>query len=129
MTGSSNPQDLTMNGDKVVTATFDNGCPVAMVTVGSMLAPHVHFLRMYRDEIVLKSVFRNHFEWLLARYYQFTPYMVRKMDESTIYEKFVKYILAYPFIFLAKRAVSTAQVIRGVKSFGSSMSKRINFTR
>jgi subtilisin family serine protease len=130
LAGSTSPSSVTMNGDKAVIATFEREiCIVAMVTVGSMLAPHVHFLRTYRDEIVLKSVFRNHFEGLLARYYQFTPYVVRKMDESTVYEKFVKYILAYPFVFLAKRAVSTAQAIRGVKSFGSGLSKRTNFTR
>jgi len=126
--GSTNPDSVTMDGDKVVTATFRD-CPIAIVAVGTMLAPHIAFLRMFRDEIVLKSVFRNHFEGLLARYYQFTPYVVRNMDESTIYEKFMKYVLVYPSVFLAKRAVLTVQVIRGVKRFGSGMSTRTNFTR
>jgi subtilisin family serine protease len=113
LTGSANPVNITMDDDKVVDATFERTpCFVAMVTLGSMIIPHVQFLRVYRDEVILKSVLKNLFEQLLDRYYQFSPYVVRKMDESTIYERFVKYILVYPFIFLAKRAVLTAQVFR-----------------
>jgi hypothetical protein len=129
LTGSTNPNSIIMNGDKVVTAFFKKKCPIAMVTIGSILVPHVNFLRMYRDEIVLKSVFRNHFEKLLAWYYQLTPYVVRKMDESTIYEKFVKYIFVYPFVFLAKIAVLSAQVILGVKIPGLGIFTRTKFTR
>jgi hypothetical protein len=84
-------------------ATF-TACPIARAGLDSILAPHILFLRMYRDEVILKPVFKNHFEQLLAKYYQFTPHVVKKMDESKLYEKFVKYALAYPFVFFAKRA-------------------------
>jgi len=79
-------------------------CPCAIVTAvsGSALFSHVEFLRVFRDEIVLKSVFRNHFERLLARYYRLTPHVVKKMKEFSLFRKFVKYGLAYPFIMWAK---------------------------
>ncbi len=128
MTGNTNPDNITVDGDKIVTATFTT-CPVARIGVSSILAPTVTFLRLYRDEVVLKSVFRNHFEQLLARYYQFTPYVVRKMDESKIYEKIVKYALVFPFIFLAKRAALTAQTISGIKSIGLGTTTRTDITR
>ena len=129
LTGNTNPDNITMDGNKEVTASFASACPIARASFGSILAPHVIFLRMYRDEIVLKSVFRNHFEQLLARYYQFTPYVVRKMDESKIYEKFVKYTLVFPFVIFAKRAILAAQTFSGVKIIRSAMSTRTNFTR
>ena len=84
---------------------------------------------MYRDEVVLKSVFRDHFERILDRYYRFTPRVVWKMDESSLYEKFVKYFLAYPFVFFAERAASTALIIRGLKVFDAGMHIRTGFNR
>lgn len=114
LTGNANPNNITMNGNKSVTATFKK-CPIAIVTAGTMLASHANFLRMYRDEVVLKSVFRALFDRILERYYQFSPSVVRKMNESSLYEKFVKYVVAYPFVFCAKGAVIIVQGIHGLK--------------
>jgi M6 family metalloprotease-like protein len=115
LSGSTNSNSIIMNGNKSVTATF-RPCLIAMVTAGTMLASHVNFLRMYRDEIVLKSVFKSPFERLLRLYFKFTPHFVRKMNESPLYEKIVKYVIVYPFIFCAKGAVKIAQGIRGLNS-------------
>jgi len=108
LTGSTNPDSITMDGDKVVTASFSR-CIIATAALGSMLIPHVQFLRVYRDEIVLESVFKNHFERLLDRYYQFSPYVVKKMQEGALYKKFVKYLIAYPFVFCTKGAALCAR--------------------
>lgn len=108
LSGNTNPDSITMDGDKTVTAKFTN-CMIARATVGSILVSQVNFLRMYRDEVVLKSVFRALFDRILDRYYQFSPCVVQKMNESSLYEKYVKYIVAYPFVFLAKIAVLTAR--------------------
>jgi hypothetical protein len=96
----------------------NNTCFAAVLSVGSILAPHVAFLRMFRDDIVLKSVFAKHFEWLLTRYYQFTPYVLRKMDKNSLYEKYVKYLIVYPFVFTAELSIRAAQSISGVIYFG-----------
>ena len=108
LTGRTNPDNITMDGDKFVTAIFEK-CFISMVTAGSMLASHVNFLRMYRDEVILKSVFKTQFERLLTRYYKFTPYVVRKMNESPLYEKLVKYVIAFPFVLGTKVAVLSMQ--------------------
>ena len=128
LTGSANPDTITMDRDKTVTATFSR-CPIAIVTLGSMLVPFVQFLRVFRDEIILKSVFKNHFEGLLDRYYQFSPYVVKKMEESSLYKKFVKYFIAYPFVLCAKGAALATHAIRGLKEFGFETHTRTNFTR
>ncbi len=119
LTGSTNPNNITMDEGKTVTATFSQRCPIAIVTLGSMLVPFAQFLRVFRDEIVLKSVFKNHFERLLDRYYRFSPYVVKKMEESSLYKKFLKYLIVYPFIFYAKGAALSMCAIRGFKEFGS----------
>jgi hypothetical protein len=118
LTGNANPNNITMNGNKSVTARFEYSCPIRYVTTGSMLASTVSFLRMYRDEVVMKSVFRTQFERLLNRYYQFTPYVVRKMNESPLYERFVKYFIAFPFVLGAKVAVLSAQASCRLMNFG-----------
>jgi len=116
LTGSTNPVNITMNADKFVKAKFER-CFVRILTTGSVLASHVNFLRMYRDEVVLKSVFKTQFERLLTRYYQFTPYVVRKMNESPLYEKLVKYFIAFPFVLSAKVAVLSAQASSRLMNF------------
>ncbi len=119
LTGNTNPDNITMDADKFVTAKFEY-CFLRILTTGSMLASHVNFLRMYRDEVVLKSVFRAQFERLLTRYYQFTPYVVRKMNESPLYEKLVKYFIAFPFVLSAKVAVLSAQASCRLMNFDFS---------
>jgi V8-like Glu-specific endopeptidase len=114
LSGDTNPDSLTMDSDKTVTAKFTN-CMITGAVVGSMLVSQVNFLRMYRDEVVSKSVFRAFFDQILERYYQFSPSVVQKMNESSLYEKFVKYVVAYPFIFCAKGAVIIFQGIRGLE--------------
>lgn len=83
-------------------------CPIAKTVSGSsLLAMHAYlqFLRVFRDEIVLKSMFKPSFERILDRYYQFTPTINRKMETSSIFRKFVK-CAVYPFIVYAKGAAS-----------------------
>ena len=124
--GSANPIDITMDDDKVVDATFEYDCFVAMVAIGSMVVPHVQFLRAYRDEIILKSVFKNRFEQLLDRYYQFSPRVVKKMEVSSIYKRFVKYLIAFPFVLSMKAVTFSIHSIRMPIS-GSEMYKNANF--
>jgi M6 family metalloprotease-like protein/uncharacterized repeat protein (TIGR02543 family) len=117
LSGNTNPDSVTMDGDKTVTAKFSalSRCMIAGAVAGSMLVSQVNFLRMYRDEVVMKSVFRALFDRILESYYQFSPSVVRKMNESSLYEKFVKYVVAYPFVFYAKGVVTIVQGIHGLK--------------
>lgn len=86
-------------------------CPIAKTvsssTLPAMLAT-LQFLRQFRDEVVLKSIFKTPFESILNRYYQFTPAINRKMENSSIFRKFVKG-LVYPFVISAKGVTSVAR--------------------
>ena len=131
LTGSANPINITIDDDKVVDATFELTpiCFVAMVTLGSMIIPYVQFLRVYRDEIILKSVFKNRFEQLLDRYYQFSPYVVKKMEVSSMSKRFVKYLIAFPFVFCMKALTLSINSIRVPNKSGSETYKNANFNR
>ena len=89
-------------------------CPIAMATFGSMLVPHVQFLREFRDEIVLKSMFKTLFERLLDRYYQLSPTIARKMEEIPLFRRFVKYSIVYPFVMCTKAVAFIALAIRAL---------------
>ena len=83
-------------------------CPIAAtVSVSTLQVMHanIQFLRVFRDEIVLKSMFKTSFEEILDRYYQFTPTINRRMETSPTFRKMVKSIV-YPFIVSAKWAAS-----------------------
>jgi uncharacterized repeat protein (TIGR02543 family) len=97
LTGTSSSSNITMNDNKNVTARFTN-CVITAVTLGSILVPQVQFLRVYRDEIVLKSMFKKLYVKLLERYYQYSPYIVTMTKKLDKYGKFIKYFVAYPLI-------------------------------
>jgi len=130
LTGNNNPDNITMNENKVVTATFVERtriCAIALVTAGTMLLPHVNFLRAYRDETVLKSVFSKQFNWILDYYYKFSPRVVFKMKKSPLHKKLLKYFFAYPFVLITKRVISAAQAIQKVTQFRFSSPKNPTF--
>jgi hypothetical protein len=88
----------------------DGTCPIARtVAVSSLLVMHanIQFLRVFRDEIVLKSMFKASFEQILDRYYQFTPTIVKKMETSPTFRNMVKCVV-YPFIVSTKWVASIA---------------------
>ena len=110
VTGTTNPVSITMDEDKAVTATFSN-CTMAILAVGSTLLPHIDYLRVFRDQIVMKSVFKPHFQRLLDRYYRVSPHVVMKMDKSLWYRNSVKYFLVFPFVFLTKVMATSYRVL------------------
>lgn len=98
-------------------AVKDDGiCFVKKALTGSMLVPQVQSLRMFRDEIVMKSVFRDHFKLLLKRYYQYSPSVVKKMEESPRYKTLIKYFIAFPFVLVAKVIMSSTRTLAHGKS-------------
>lgn len=90
-------------------------CLIATVASGSKLNLQVQFLRHFRDEVVLKSKFKNLFKRLEDFYYQFSPYIVRKMEEIPHFNKFIKYIVVYPFVSSAKAIASIVLAVRDIK--------------
>ena len=77
-------------------------CFIAMIANGSRLDPHVQFLREFRDEIVLKSIFKRPFKWILKAYYTFSPPVARKMQEISLLKEVLKYSVVYPFVYCTK---------------------------
>lgn len=90
-------------------------CLIATAAFGSRLDPHVQFLREFRDETVLKSVFRIAFESVLDCYYKLSPPVARKMDQISLFRGFVKYSIVYPFVMCAKAVSSLALAIRRIR--------------
>lgn len=86
-------------------------CLIAQaVSVSSLPVMHAYlqFLRVYRDEIVLKSAFKDSFEQILDRYYRLTPSIHRRMETSPTFRNIVK-CAVYHFIFSTKLAASITQ--------------------
>lgn len=81
-----------------VPARANGCCLIAAVAGGSTLNPQVQFLRQFRDEVVLESKFKNLFKRLEDFYYKFSPSIVRKMEEIPHLQKFIKYLIVYPFV-------------------------------
>ncbi|UCC57868.1 MAG: matrixin family metalloprotease [Candidatus Bathyarchaeum sp.] len=83
-------------------------CPIAKIastTTIPVIQTSTQFLREFRDEVVLKSMFKTPFERILDRYYELTPIINKKMDSSAIFRQIVKGVV-YPFIIGTKGAVS-----------------------
>jgi hypothetical protein len=81
-------------------------CFIATAAFGSEIDPEVQFLREFRDEIVLKSMFKTFFEGLLDQYYKLSPTIAKKMEENSLFKSFVKYSIVYPFVIGAKGVAS-----------------------
>jgi hypothetical protein len=95
----------------------DGDCSITKtVSTSAFLLMHSNllFLREFRDEIVLKSIFKIPFQRILKRYYQFTPTINRKMKTSSIFRKFVKFVV-YQFIILAKGVTSITPTSRRIR--------------
>ena len=89
-------------------------CPIAMLVAGSALSGHARFLRAFREDVVLKSVFKTRFESLLNSYYKFTPLIASKMKASSTFREFVRYSIVYPFVMAARGLTSVALAIRAL---------------
>ena len=96
-------------------ADEDKNCFIATAAFGSKLDPHVQFLRNFRDEVVLKSTFRNAFIWLLELYYKFSPPIARKMKENPPLKNSIKYGLVYPFVLCTKGVALLLITIQRIK--------------
>jgi len=81
-------------------------CFIATAAFGSEIDPEVQFLREFRDEIVLKSMFKTFFEGLLDQYYKLSPTIAKKMEENSLFKNFVKYSIVYPFVIGTKGVAS-----------------------
>ena len=84
--------------------------------------PQVQFLREFRDEIVLKSMFKAFFEGLLDQYYKFSPTIAKKMEENPLFRSFMKYSIVYPFVIGAKGVASCVR--KAEKMFDDTPSNR-----
>jgi hypothetical protein len=97
-------------------------CVIARtVSNSTFLAMHsnLKFLRGFRDKIVLKTIFKIPFEKSLHQYYQFTPFIIRKMETSSKFRKLVKCVV-YSFLILAKQTVSLALALMQIQSYAMS---------
>jgi len=103
-----------MDENKVITATFSN-CVIASLASGSIIAAQVHFLRVFRNEIVLKSIFNSHFKRLEKLYYRFSPYLVGKTEENPSFKKIIKYGFVFPFVSSIQLIAAMVLVRHGYK--------------
>ena len=113
--GECDIQDVFGMWNMVVPPKKEPDCIIATAAFGSRLDPHVQFLRGFRDEIVLKSMFKTPFERLLDQYYTFSPPIARKMEENSLLRKCMKYSIVYPFVLCAKGVARLLSVIRKIK--------------
>ena len=79
-------------------------CFIATAAYGSELAPQVHFLREFRDNIILNSRFRRIFEESLNIYYKSSPPIADLMRQNKLFKYTMKYSVVWPFVALARTA-------------------------
>jgi len=79
-------------------------CFIATAAYGSELAPQVHFLREFRDDVVLNSRFRRIFEESLNIYYKSSPPIADLMRQNKLFKYTMKYSVVWPFVALARTA-------------------------
>jgi hypothetical protein len=97
----------------------NGGCTIARIISGSTFAAmhsNLLFLRKFRDEVLLKSMFRTSLEKILRHYYRFTPIINRKMEVSSVFKKLVK-CTVYFFMVSAKKAASLALAYMRIRDF------------
>jgi V8-like Glu-specific endopeptidase len=111
LTGNENPIIINMDENKIINVRFTN-CTIASLATGTVFAVNLHFLRIFRDEIILKSVFENQFKELEKRYYRYSPQLIKIIKEIPSLKNVIKYGFVYPFISLSNAVASTIQVIR-----------------
>jgi hypothetical protein len=101
----------------------DGICFIATAAFGSELDPHVQFLRNFRDDVVLKSIFKNTFKWLLRQYYKFSPPIARKMKANSLLKNTIKYSIVYPFVLCTKAVALLALTIQKIKKITLGQSR------
>jgi len=101
----------------------DGICFIATAAFGSELDPHVQFLRNFRDDVVLKSIFKNTFKWLLRQYYKFSPPIARKMKVNSLLKNTIKYSVVYPFVLCTKGVALLALTIQKIKKITLGQSR------
>jgi len=77
-------------------------CFIATAAYGSELAPPVQFLRDFRDDVVLQSIFHKPFEQILKVYYSFSPPIANLMRKNEMFKRIMKYTIVWPCIALAR---------------------------
>jgi hypothetical protein len=87
-------------------------CCIAAATAGTVLLPTVQFLRAYRNEVVLKSIFEKPFNSLLNTYYRVSPLLVKKMDDFYLSKTLFKYLIGYPLVACLNVLTRIALIIR-----------------
>lgn len=83
-------------------AQTKKGCFIATAAMGSEIHPHVQFLRVYRDSVLLKSSHKKQFEKVLEFYYKFSPSIADAMNNDRHLKRTIKYLIVYPTVVLLK---------------------------
>jgi hypothetical protein len=91
------------------------GCFIATAAMDSELHPYVQSLRDFRDNILLKSRYKNTFENLLEKYYVFSPPIARYMKKNRLIKLILKYILVYPIVFGIKIVLPIFNIVLGIE--------------
>ncbi len=104
-------RDLRSDDIAGIQSIYGKGPCCVATTVAASSLPVIHtyaqFLRVFRDEIILKSAYRNTFEEILDRYYGHTPFISKRMESSPMFRNVVKCIV-FPFVIYTKWAASLA---------------------
>jgi hypothetical protein len=101
--------------DKEKKPPLVKGCFIATAAMGSPLHPHVQLLRDFRDNILLKSRYKQTFENLLDKYYIFSPPIARKMDKHIALKFILRYALVYPVVFGIKCMLPLVNILLGIE--------------
>ena len=91
------------------------GCFIATAAMDSELHPHVQSLRDFRDNILLKSKYKDTFEHLLEKYYRFSPQIARYMKKNKLIKLILKYVLVYPIVFGIKIVLPILNITLGIE--------------
>jgi hypothetical protein len=91
------------------------GCFIATAAMDSELHPYVQSLRDFRDNILLKSKYKNTFEHLLEKYYRFSPPIARYMKKNKLIKLILKYVLVYPIVFGIKIVLPILNITLGIE--------------
>ncbi len=83
---------------------YDNGA-----IFGSELAPKAQLVHEFIDDVVLESKFQKPFEEFIKLYFKFSPRIANLMDHNKAFKYMMKYLVAYPYITLARVTLFAAK--------------------